>query len=397
MAALVKGGLSWGERHEAEVNFYFFLSSPHPFPAATGHQTFSILHPAAIPLAAMTENEIEGLSARFANTHIKASAESAPDSTPNKTPGNGTISHSRVDSHQEGANCVSPDELRLARSRDTLRKTQAKLEHAEREINMLKGAVEMYKTEWKKVLSKAFTINGGEVSLQAELEECKREVVQMKAQNIQLKQQDSLHEMKLDGRLSAIPCNISFTKDYGYDDDLSTAVVLSKTYIFTKRLWRENGRDWKGNDDAAVGCLKLDGRSYTAKAGQTREDFGDFIYSEQWREKAMFLADIVDSDIERNYAIHAEPQLIAFYITRTLQKSGYGTSKFGEEETFPDRGSDMALEPIVIHVSQKICDKCEEFASKINNVAKRYGYYFELKNCGTGSDAGTEYDEELED
>ena len=379
------------------MNFYFFPSSSLPFLAATRHRDFTSSHPAALLLAAMTENEIEGLSERFANTHIKASAEIAPDPTPDKTPGNGETLRPRVDSHQEGTGRVRPDELLLARSRDTLRKAQAELEQAAHEINILKFEVEMYKTEWEKAVSKALKINRGDVSLQAELKECQREVVQMKAQNIQLRQQDSLHEMKLDGRLSAIPCDISFTKDYGYDDDLSTAVVLSKTYIFTKRSWRENGRDWKGNDDAAVGCLKLDGRSYTAKAGKTREDFGDFIYSEQWREKAMFLAEIVDSDIERNYAIHAEPQLIAFYITRTLQKSGHGTSKFGEEATFPDRGSDMALERVVVHVSQKICDSCEEFASKINNVAKKYGYYFELRDCGTGSDAGTEYEEEFEE
>lgn len=343
----------------------------------------------------MTENEIDSLSTRLADTHVVASVENAPDRALDETLGSGEISRPRVDSHQEGGDSVPPDELRLAQSRNILRTTQAELEQAAHEIGRLKGEVEIYKTEWKKVLCTAFRGIGSDVSLQAELENCKREVVRMKTQKIQLEQQDTLHEKKLDGRASTIPYDISFTKDYR--DDLSTVVVLSRTYIFTKKSWRENSCGYEGHDDAAVGCLKLDGRSYTAKAGKTREDFGDFINSEQWRSKAMFLAKLVDSDIKYEFAIHAEPQLIAFYITRTLHKSGYGISKFGDEATFPDRGSDMVLEPIVIHVSQGICDECEDFASKINNVAKKYGYSFELKACHTGSDAGTEYEEEFEE
>jgi hypothetical protein len=229
-------------------------------------------------------------------------------------------------------------------------------------------------------------------ALEAKLKSCKQDPIRTKAEQSQLEQQDRPHEMKLDGRASTIPDDIRFKRTY-CDNEL-TEVVLSRKFTFTMKTWRGNdGLDYEGHDGAAVGCLKFCGRLYIAKAGRWRGDFGEFIFSDHWSSKANFLAQVVGFNFKKGFAIHTEPQLIAFYVTRTLQKSGYGLSKFGKKSTLPVRNDRTELETIVIHVSRQICKSCREFTSKVNGVAASYGYCFELRDAG---ESDTEDEDESE-
>jgi hypothetical protein len=281
----------------------------------------------------------------------------------------------RVDSHEGGTDNILSLKSQLARSEEQLQQITSEFQQAKDRNDRLQVQIETYKA----------TTRGAEDALRTGLKKFKEEL-------LRIKHRDSPHEMKLDGRGSRNPDTIRFEKSFY--DDWSTEVVLSRTFTFPEKQWRDDdGIEWSYHDDAAVGCLRFDGRLYIAKAGMTRGDVGDFIWSEHWRSKAMFLAEHVGSNMTKDFAIHAEPQLIAFYITRTLQKSGYTLSKFGGKETFPANESQAKLASIVIYVSERICTTCTDFTSKVNEYATGYGYRFELEAVGKYATADEEDDE----
>jgi hypothetical protein len=354
------------------------------------------------------------LSTQLAATHLESPTEEAqydaPKMTPDSPPANVQLvheciedecashfanyapskdtHHQRVDSHQEGEDSIRFFKSQLAQLREDSRQATSELQKAKKEINQLRRQVESqkvrsdlqdeidelrvqvenYKARWIEELSKSKDGVEREMALRTELVQCQNKIES-------LDRLDSVDEMVLDGRISRIPDDVCFKKLY--NSDLSTEVVLSRKFLFPKKEWCEWGSNYEGHDDAAIGVLKLGGRIYTAKAGRTRSDVGDFVNSDHWTTEAMELAKSVDHTTYRRYATHVEPQLMAFYITRTLRDSGHQLVDFGDYSKHPVLESNAELRPIQISVSQRICGRCTNFTTKVNEFAKNYGYRFE--------------------
>ncbi|KAI1564645.1 hypothetical protein PtrCC142_008818 [Pyrenophora tritici-repentis] len=134
-------------------------------------------------------------------------------------------------------------------------------------------------------------------------------------------------------------------------------------------------------DDCAVGYMRFKGYIYLARSG-TQGDPTGFINRNHWTTAAEQLANLVGiSNIERGYASHVEPQLMAFYITGMLEESGNRLKHFGEPHTF-QRHSDLKI-PIDIYVSQEICWSCSLFIDKVNVVMLNHGLSFRAVNAGS--------------
>ncbi|KAI4949488.1 hypothetical protein J4E91_005227 [Alternaria rosae] len=191
-----------------------------------------------------------------------------------------------------------------------------------------------------------------------------------------LEERDGMREMKLDGRASTVSDNIRFEKFPR--PDMVMEAVMSRTFTLTKRRWWGDGEYVENRDYAAIGCIRVGGRLYMAKAGMTREDFGDFINSDHWTTEAVRLSKRIGAPRHKNDATHVEPQLMAFYITRTLVESKNKLEDFSNTSMFPVKENCAELKQIVIDVSQEICPGCERFATSVNQFAKNHEFEFVL-------------------
>ncbi|KAI4621194.1 uncharacterized protein J4E87_006822 [Alternaria ethzedia] len=256
---------------------------------------------------------------------------------------------SRIDSHEETAEDIDSLKSQLAQAQEELRQIKNK-----RLQGLKKGGV-----------------------LANKLKQCEYELKQTQLANIYLERRDSERAMELDGRFSTAPDNIHIEKFPGKGNDLSMKVVLSRTFTFTERY---KSAYEMVRDNAAIGCLRLNGRLYIAKSGKTREDFGDFINSDHWTSRAVVLGDMVKFHITTRWATHVEPQLMVFYITRTLSESGHILEDFVNTPIVPAKGSRTELKNIIIGVSEPICDSCTKLTAAVNGFAENHGYRFTLDN-----------------
>ena len=264
---------------------------------------------------------------------------------------------SRIDSHEETTEDIDSLKSQLAQAQEELRQIKNK-----RLQGLEKGGV-----------------------LANKLKQCEYELKQTQLANTYLERRDSKWAMELDGRFSTAPDNIHIEKFPGKGNDLSMKVVLSRTFTFTERY---KSAYEMVRDNAAIGCLRMNGRLYIAKSGKTREDFGDFINSDHWTSEAEFLGEMVASPLNRGHATHVEPQLMAFYITRTLSESGHFLGDFVNTPIVYVKESCTELKDIIISVSEPICKSCKGLTVAVNGFAEDHGYRFTLENRRRYTTAG---------
>ncbi|KAI4943058.1 hypothetical protein J4E86_010005 [Alternaria arbusti] len=337
----------------------------------------------------MAESEIEGLSAGLANIHVGASAENAPGraraetpnsiaatsihfaaSTESQKPSNPISftpskdkNHRRVDS-QHGGNSILDLRLQPSQSQEDVESVHESLKELSAQIGEIHAQLEGYTASG--LLQRKQRIDRSN-ELRAEIRQCQDKIKY-------LEERDSMREMELDGRTSNILDNIHFEKSHR--SDLVMEVVMSRTFTFSKKRFWEQGQYGESRDYAAIGCIRIGGRLYIAKAGMTREDFGDFINSDHWTTEAVRLSKKIGAPRHRNDATHVEPQLMAFYITRTLAESEHELEDFSNTSIFPDKKSCAELKRVIINVSQRICPGCIGFAISVNRFAKNHGFEF---------------------
>jgi len=367
-----------------------------------------------------------GLSAGVAGLHVGASAEETPisvlDEMPERTsvnipsfdkpyksteaasahdlPSSKMVQLLRIDSHEEAADCITSLESQLAQLLEEQERTKTELLQAKDRIEELQRQNECYRTapnsrghyralrymidfygaSANKEISEKSEISENERLLKEQLKKSQAKAKQLELKVRKLELRDSQHEMRLDGRGSTSSDKPAFKKEY--NDDLSTTVVESTTYNLPKKVWEdlETQSRCESHDDAAIGVLRLDGHQYRAKAGQERGDYGYFISSNHRRKQARALSEIVHHPIENNYAVHAEPQLMAFFVTRFLQKTNHSFADLCKPETLSELRSVGPTITITIHVSQEVCKICESFRKAVNRLTKDWGYEFEFVN-----------------
>jgi hypothetical protein len=167
--------------------------------------------------------------------------------------------------------------------------------------------------------------------------------------------------------------------------NLETDVRMTRTFRLDAREWLERGNLRKTRDRAAVAYMRAFGNIYIAKAGQNPSKDQGFINSNHWTSQAVILSRQIGSHLNRNFATHVEPQLIALYITQYLKHRGFHISDFGDPKTY----SNSVLvqlsrnDPIKIriYVSQAICESCQRFVSAVNQRMSGHAYQFVLKDA----------------
>jgi len=365
-----------------------------------------------------------GLSAGVVGLHVGASAEETPisvlDEMPERTsvnipsvdkpyksteaasahdlPSSKMVQLSRIDSHEEAADCIISLESQLAQLLEEQERTKTELLQAKDRIEELQRQNECYRTapnsrghyralrymidfygaSANKETSEKSKNSENERLLKEQLKRSQAEVKQLELKVRKLELRDSQHEMRLDGRGSTSSDKPAFKKRY--NDDLSTTVVESITYNLPKKEWTdpETQSRCEAHDDAAIGVLRLDSMQYRAKAGHGRGDVGHFISSNHWMKQARTLSEIVNHPIEDNYAVHAEPQLLAFFVTRFLQTTNHGFADLCNPETLSELKNLGPTATITITVSQEVCKICENFRKAVNRLTKDWGYKLEI-------------------
>jgi hypothetical protein len=368
----------------------------------------------------MTEPEMEELSTGVVGIHLtRPTGASGPalDKTPESTSANNgppnkpleedcaydipsltsskVAQLSRVDSHEEGADGITFFKSHLAQAQEELRQIKMELHEARSQNKNLRQRVEVLKAlpnpeDQLKALEAQIRVHEGKEResaserrrlsddkrlLEEQFEWSQAELKEIIARKTDLEQRDNEWQRKLDGRDSMIPDDMYFEVSWGAN--LLRKITLSRVFTFTKRY---NSASELVPDYAAIGCVRLGGRLYNAKSGRTREDFGDFINSDHWTSEAQYLAEQVGFTTDRNGATHVEPQLMAFYITRTLEETGHKLVDFSNASKFPVKEDSAKLNKIIINVSQSVCERCRAFTIIINGFAKNHGYEFEPTN-----------------
>ncbi|KAF7442818.1 hypothetical protein TUN199_09382 [Pyrenophora tritici-repentis] len=285
--------------------------------------------------------------------------------------------HRLVDSPQENANSSSAAKMYIARLHKELRQTKNEPQESSARNDELSKDFEGYKALFN--FTKQLLDIGKATTLEKELEACHNKLGKLKAKNQYFEQRNN-EQRYLDGRcFSSLHEDIRIHKKDG--DEKSREVTISIVFTFPKRTYLSNGYPMEQQDDCAVGYMRFKGYIYLARSG-TQGDPTGFINRNHWTTAAEQLANLVGiSNIERGYASHVEPQLMAFYITGMLEESGNRLKHFGEPHTF-QRHSDLKI-PIDIYVSQEICWSCSLFIDKVNVVMLNHGLSFRAVNAGS--------------
>jgi CHAD domain-containing protein len=234
------------------------------------------------------ENTLSIVTATTA-TASPLAASTGDERTPNSSslPPSTDKPHQRVNSQQKDISSVLRLKSRLSRTQEELGDVKHRLEEASTQIKELRAQIESYDTA--ELSKRQKRVDRGN-ELKSELKQCQDRIKD-------LEERDGMREMLLDGRASTVFDIIHFKKvDY---NDLSTDVVMSRTFTFSKKQWWKDNQPMEGRDKAAVGCIRFGGRFYIAKSGQTREDFGDFINSDHWTDEAVQLAQVLGLSVER--------------------------------------------------------------------------------------------------
>ena len=315
------------------------------------------------------EKEVEGMLTLNA---VTGDNKSSVVTTP--TPSRGR--RRRVDSLQESAKDNPAVELDLVQLQEELRQTKAELKEALARNDELLEEFENYKVRFNIDRTRAAECKTDK--LQKDLEACREELKQVESKKLRLEQRDGPRQRFWEGRNFAYQQeDIHFYENLNRFDGVRE-VILGIAFKFPMRSFLSDGI-WKETIDyGTIAYMRYEGHIYLSRSGKTRDNPEGFINSDHWTTEALKLAGRVGlPTIKRGYATHAEPQLMAFYITRMLEAEGHSLAQFGDPVTYHGRQHPAELVSIPIYVSMGVCQSCEDFVQGVNAVMGNYGYTFE--------------------
>lgn len=300
------------------------------------------------------------VSRRLKNSSLVEQEDTSPTTT---------SYHECVDSHSERVNATSTTEA-LEPDREL-----SQIEALALENQKLKEEIAKYKVLYRKEVSETAQLHDELKETQAKLRTCEERLDISKRQYEYLRDYDIESQMKLDGRSSTCEDDIRFERKPF--NDKWTEVICSRVFKFPK--WARSTVYADSEDKSTIAFLRLSGRLYGAKSGMKRNDYGDFIDSDHWTERAMSLSSMVGHPLKKAFATHAETQLIAFYVARMMTSAGFTM----EVNIYNPKAYEPCAQlggPVVIHVSNKICPSCIAFVDTINDITDKYGLKFRPEN-----------------
>ncbi|XP_014558761.1 hypothetical protein COCVIDRAFT_24727 [Bipolaris victoriae FI3] len=292
----------------------------------------------------------------------------------------GDISRLRKDSHSETASDKST-------TRPPLDVVQSELELLLLENKKLRKEADESKAKWNEEISRRIEAESDLKKKEDELVACRKELESLKHQTQQLRSRATTEQIALDGKSFPTLTGVYFTKDYEETDcvtQVTLELTLSKIFTFPAKEWMENELLYEGHDDGAIALVRLFGQLYASKCGRNRNSYTDFIDYAIWTREAILLSKMLGLELERGWAMHAEMQLIAFWLTRYLGSAGFGIRDFDDPAAYKVCPEVEERGVVRIFVSQKVCASCLGVVERVNWVVGKYGVEFEVVDGRVG-------------
>lgn len=140
------------------------------------------------------------------------------------------------------------------------------------------------------------------------------------------------------------------------------------------------------SSDKTFACMFGTGSSITyAMSGSTHSAF-DVIAGDRWTDKVLEIAKtightfgdsvLINPDVQRSYASHTEPQLIAYQLSKLDIRMAEGPTRMRARN---NRHENPFRIPII--ASQHVCNQCRKFENAVNEVIVWcYGFAFDLQS-----------------
>ncbi|KAJ5060798.1 hypothetical protein J3E74DRAFT_450556 [Bipolaris maydis] len=346
----------------------------------SNEETCDIGNSANKPLnGSVSQRPIAKFTRRIRTQHADQSRGSSVEQTQSlgvkdKEKAVGDISRLRKDSHSETGNCTSTTKSPAVDS------TQSKLEILLLENEKLRKEVDEYRDKWNEEVSKRLEAESDLKEKEDELSTCRKELEYLKRQTQQLRSHTTTEQISLSETNFPTLTDISFSKAYqqtDYSTRVTLNLTLSKTYIFLAKEWDKTGHPYESPDDGAVALVRLFGNLYASKCGPPPDLCTDFIDRKIWTRKAMLLSKMLGLPLEHRWAMHAEMQLIAFWLTRYLGSAGFAMRDFDDPAAYK-ACPEVEGGTVRIFVSQRVCASCLGVVERVNWVVGKYGVEFEV-------------------
>ncbi|EMD67177.1 hypothetical protein COCSADRAFT_351951 [Bipolaris sorokiniana ND90Pr] len=292
----------------------------------------------------------------------------------------GDISRLRKDSHFEITNNISTTRPPVVHS------AQSKLQLLLLENEKLKKEADDSEAKWNEEISKRLEAESDLKEKEDELLACRKELESLKHQTQQLRSRTTTEQISLSETNFPTLTDISFSKAYR-ETDYSTRVTLnltlSKIYTFPAKEWDKTGQPYESPDDGAIAITRLFGNLYASKCGPNPDLCTDFIDKDIWTREAILFSKMLGLPLEHRWAMHAEMQLITFWLTRYLGSAGFEMRDFdnpGAYKACPEVEGGV----IRIFISQRVCGSCLGVVERVNWVVGKYGVEFEVVDRRVG-------------
>jgi hypothetical protein len=298
------------------------------------------------------------------STVISAEQTQPSSSNSNDTAKAGTP-RLRKDSHSDSTHDNPTTSLQEVASQ------QSQLESLLLENERLRKEKDVLGKRWKEEISRIISYDKHSREKESELAACKKELECVNLQNQQLQFRATIEQINLD--LDGICYKKARQEDKSME--VTVTATFSKIITFPAKQW---GPDVNPNinwDDGAIAIVSLFGRLCASKCGKRPETCSDFIDHHLWTDRAIELSKLVGPPLERKWAMHAEPQLIAFYITRFLGSAGFSMMDFDNPQVYKECPETDA--PVTIYVSQEVCYSCKKFVDSVNRFTGKCGLRFD--------------------
>ncbi|EUC44785.1 hypothetical protein COCMIDRAFT_97320 [Bipolaris oryzae ATCC 44560] len=335
--------------------------------------------------SSVSQRPIAKFTRRIKIQHVDQSRGSSVEKTQSlgakdKETAVGDISQLRKDSHSELVNNNTTNSPPVVDS------TQSKLEIFSLENERLREELEKYKAKWNEEVSRRIEAESDLKEKEDELSTCREELDSLKHQTQHLRNRTTIEQISLSGTNFPTLTDISFSKAYrqtDYSTHVTLNVTLSKTYAFPAKAWDKTGQPYESPDDGAIAAVRLFGQLYASKCGPNPDSCTDFIDGDIWTQQAVLLSKMLGLELERRWAMHAEMQLIAFWLTRYLGSAGFEMGDFDEPGAYKVcPGVEGGV--VRIFVSQRVCKSCLEVVERVNWVVGKYGVEFEVVDRRVG-------------
>jgi hypothetical protein len=293
---------------------------------------------------------------------------SAEQTQPSSSNSNDTVKEGtprlRKDSHSDSTHDNPNTSLQEVVSQ------QCQLESLLLENEKLRKEKDVLRKRWKEEISRRISYHECTREKENELAECRKELECVKRQNQQLLRATTEQiNLDLDG--------ICYKKARQEDKSMEVTVTatFSKIITFPAKQWGPDVKPYKDWDGGAVAIVRSFGQLYASKCGKRPETCSDFIDHRLWTYQAIGLSNMVGQPLGKTWAMHAEPQLIAFYITQFLGSTGFSMMDFDNPKAYEACPKIDAA--VTIYVSQEVCYSCKKFVDSVNRFTGKYGLRFD--------------------